>query len=234
MKAIRVFISMVVICGIAIAHSMFFAKEHTTAVIICRDETEHLHTTPEWVKIEARLGLHDIWQAIDICYLIISDSRLPEIEYVRLPVGNSWDNELERRSTVQSFREAFAGLSERSDSSAGRDYSSVYVPLSNQLSALSVMDAERREAYIYSDLMENTGELSLYDPSVKNHYRAHPEELKRYFMDLQSLGNLSGTTIYLLHEPKTVQADTDFAFISGIYKEMLEASGATVFISRKL
>lgn len=232
MKAIYISLFMLVLGGIAIASSMLSRKQHTSAFLIGRDETQRAHTVPEWEKIEKRLHLEDELQGIDICYLIISDSRLAETSHIQLPVGNSWDNEFDRQDAMTAFKAEYASLSSRNDTSGGKEYSSVYLPLAIQLNALSKMDADTRTAYIYSDLMENTRELQLYDSVVFSHYRANPQELIQYFLNLQPLETMKGVTIYLLNTPITIQADSDFAFISGIYREMLEAKGATVIIAR--
>lgn len=236
MKSILIFFAVLATFAITAIASIYYKQSPSTDIRIASDETEKEQTKPEWDKIFKTFNLQeDIWQSICVSHFTISDVHLTKIGKAYLPTENHLSNEINRRSHINAFNADCHNLATQIDTiSSGKNFSSVYLPIALQLNSLSKSQAINRVAYLYSDLKENTPKLSLYNPATFKRLRAHPEELIEYFNTLCPLEDLKGVTVYLLHDPKDINDDTDYLFISGIYKTMLENAGATVIIQSGL
>jgi len=98
---------------------------------------------------------------------------------------------------------------------------------------LSASPAKEKYFLIYSDLMEND-EVSFYDHTTLALLYNHPQIIRQRLEKSVDLHNLPGIRVWLLYEPASFNENNTYMAITHIYKQLLEAKGATVHIEDTL
>jgi hypothetical protein len=112
--------------------------------------------------------------------------------------------------------------------------SSVYIPIVEALSFLKNTKAETKVLLIYSDLMENGENISLYNQASLKNMKENPGSLTDFYESKMTLPDLSGISVYLIYRPSNTKEDERFQIVSGFYKKMFENKGAKVFIQANI
>lgn len=146
-------------------------------------------------------------------------------------------NELFRKEEVAKFkRKIDSAILDVKNAQIGRDGTLVFEAISNQLQKLyECKSCTERKLVIVSDLRENSRDLNLYDSIQFNAFTSKPKAFC-IWMDKHCPvpNNISGITIYLIHEPDNVADDTAFAKLSELLKVYLISKGATVYIQTEI
>ena len=205
-------------------------------VSVLHDVTDSLLAQPEVNEIMAALQLNEVekWNGITFRY-----SKLNEVTYnkqseVRLNSTSKWlSNELDRKKEVELFKIKIRESITNEGMPLGRNYSSIYLSMNNELKFLSQKKGNRT-LIIYSDLMENSMSISFYDPEILERMTNQPDLIKERLIGTNKLPNLDGISIYIIYEPENIHKDQTFRIVSNFYKEMLQEQGAAVYISANL
>ena len=205
-------------------------------ISLAGDKTEKFIAKPQSEEIRPLFGLDkDEWNGVIFRYTDVSDVSLNHVYEARIePENQLLSNELFRKQKVNDFNSKVDSIINNSDKEkTGKEYSSVYIPIANELNHLSQSKSETRTFVCYSNLMENN-RLSFYKSQTLNAVKSNPDSISKYFESLVPLKRLDGIKVYLIYQPTGNQEDEQFKIVSDFYKNMLESKGAKVEIAANL
>ncbi|PCI19102.1 hypothetical protein COB64_04310 [Candidatus Wolfebacteria bacterium] len=213
-----------------------------TVIVTIADETEtHFLSEPVGSQIKKVYGFYNnVWNGGTYRFVSITDtdiSRIYEshIDFVDSRAKQFFSNELER---IQSIKHLYGTIDESilnsiSDSS-GRDSTISYITIAKELNRLGDIVSSRRVVLIYSDLMENSTLINLYDTTQFHLLKEQPDSVHSMFQMEVELTDLSGIEVKLIYEPINAHDNIRYRVIAGFYKDMLERKGATVVVEANI
>ena len=209
-----------------------------TEASVLRDLTDKHLSQPnanELISIYGLLGERK-WNGGAFRFSNVTDVSYNQIKEVSLePANELFANEFTREKQVGRFKDSIAKIvADAGGDSVGKEYSSIYLPIANELIHLAESTASRKILVIYSDLMENDIDISLYAKDQLQLFETNSEILKERFEKQKLLPSLTGIEVYIIFQPKDKEDDREFQIVSGFYKKMLEEKGAKVIISANL
>ena len=209
-----------------------------TTVVVLRDVTDRFEAQPEVGEI---LELFDRsaagrWNGAHLLASTVTDVSYNRVAEVKLNPASKWlSNELQREKDVKRFEADVVNIVGLiSADTAGRSHSSVYRAVALQLIRLSKDPAARRSLVVYSDLMENSPDLSMYHAATFRALQADPGSVAALLEQQEPLPSLRGIEVHLVHQPTDAVTDKQYRVVSGFYRQLLESKGATVHISANL
>jgi len=209
----------------------------STDASIIWDITDSMMVTPKLSEITSLYSLDkDIWDEGKFRLLNVTDVSINKIYEASIESENEWlSNKFKRNDKVKKFYSAINEiLSEALKQKIGKDNSSLYFPITKELNRLSISKASKRVMLIYSDMMENTDEMSFYNTGTLSLLRTNPGSVKKYFESQLKLENLTGIKIYLVFQPLNMKQDEVYKVVFGFYKDIFESKGATVEITANI
>lgn len=153
------------------------------------------------------------------------------------PSGNSLiTNQFDRTREIEKFKQdVTAFLDSITSDTVGRPQSSIYLPVATTLNELANnSQSDRKTFLLFSDLRENTQNLSFYDKHTLALVANDTAAITAILQSEMPLGNLSGIKVHLLYQPNDATDDTGYRYIAALYRGMLESKGASVFVSANL
>lgn len=235
MKILISLISIVIVVIIIIGCNSNNTTE--THVVVIRDITDAQLSQPKSEDITKQFELDNSqWNGAKFRFVDITNVSYNHTLEANITSENQWmGNEFDRQKKVKSFyTEISKILNEAEKEEIGKDNSSVYVPIARELNRLSQSTSQRRTMLIYSDLMENTEEMSLYDTTKLNLLKTNPDLIWKYFNAQVPLQNLDGIKIYLIYQPPDTGKDGQYKIVSEFYKDLFESKGATMEITANI
>lgn len=233
-------ISGIVIMVVGIAGLLITNSTHdlpTTEVVVLRDLTDFKQSNPQMSDI---LPLFDLknskWNGARFILTDITAVSHNHVYETSIEPESMWlGNEFDREKQVNKF---FADVQKTIEVEQGNPgmtaNSSIYIPIANELNHLAESTSTSKRILIYSDLMENTGDLSFYSRYNLALVKFKPEIIEKYFSNQVPIKNLKGITVYLIYQPQSSKADKTYLTAAGFYKNMLESFGATVEITTNI
>ena len=228
-------IFIIIVTTIIIASTSVHSTE--TEVTVMRDITDIQIAQPQLADIVSLLNLDNSqWNGADVRFVDITDVSFNHTYETSINEENHWlGNEFDREKKVKNFyaqiTQILANLEKETN---GKNNSSVYIPIANELNRLSQNQAQKRILLVYSDLIENTDVLSLYNKSKFSLIQSNPDTILKYFTAQVPLQKLDGIKIYLIYQPSNTETDEEFKIISGFYKKLFESKGAIVLITANI
>lgn len=214
-------------------------KHKTTEAVLLLDVTEPLRA---WPAADELATFFDFGSGnMNGASLLVSE--LNDVSYNRqaaftLPEGGNafTTNRFDRKHEVEAFTEDIAAHldSLTRDTLIGRPKSSLYIPLAMQLNRLAASDADTRTVIMYSDMMEHSTMLNLYDPQTLALIRIAPDTIAQILTRMTPLADLTGIELRIIYQPTDSEADDTFRLVSGFFKQYFESHGATVTIAANL
>ena len=232
-----IIISLLASVGITIITRTTSSVPQTTEVVVLRDVTEKNLLEPNPDEI---LGLFDLtnnaYSGAHFRFANISNVSYNVEQQVKIEATGKWlSNELDRQKEIEDFQNGVKKiLADAKSDSIGRSHSSVYLPIARELIRLSQSKSGRCILIIYSDLMENTADISFYDKKTFNLLQSNSQILKNIFEKEEPLPSLEGIGVYFIFQPTTEENDTAYRVVSEFYKTLLEDKGAKVSIRTNL
>lgn len=227
-----------IIIGLLCIVSCRGLESRTTEVIVLHDVTDSLLARPIASEILSLYSLEGAskWDGGYFQLSTLSDVSLSRSKRIVLQPEMSWtSNELERKKQIEKFQKGVKEiLDAASKDSIGKKQSSVYLSISRALHTLSTSKSSRKILIVYSDLMENTKELSFYSDEELKVLTANPESVRHKLDQMASLLKLDGIEVHLIYQPMNVEADEHFRIVSTFYQKLLTDRGARVFIEASL
>ena len=222
----------------AIASCIKSVPPVTTEAGLLMDITSEQTVKPDSQSI---LSMFDLsgdkkWNGALFHYSEISDVSYNRISEAKINTADMWlSNELERDKEIKKFNNAVIVILDKSQQhTEGKNNSSIYLPIAHELNELTKSKAQRRVLLIYSDLMENTVDISFYNKKQFRLLTTNFESIQKQLEQLQVLKNLDGIEVNLIYQPTDSQSDKVFMIVSGFYKKLLEEKGAKITISANL
>jgi hypothetical protein len=212
-------------------------KPETGIISTFRDITSPQTAHPDSASILPLFGLSDNpWGGADYRSQDFTDVGINPVKEVSIPSANKWSgNSFDRNKEVKTFYGGVAQIiSDSAKELVGREHSSIYIPLANELNFLSAQHATHTVLLAYTDLMENLPDFSLYRKKDFNLLLQSPEKVRDYFLKQVPLNDLHGIVVYLIYQPENTTDDYQYRIVSGFYKTLLENAGAKVTITANL
>ncbi len=210
----------------------------TTEIVLLKDITGIQPAKPEDLSI---FSLFDFsgdmkWNGAVFHFSDISDVSYNSFSEAKIKTTGMWlSNELEREKEIKNFRtEVSKILEEGGKSIKGKSNSSIYLPLAYELNKLAKSKSQRRVLLLYSDLMENTDDISFYNKKQYQLLTTNPGSMQKKFTQMQALQNLTSIEVNFIYQPNDSQSDKVFTVVSTFFKQLLEAKGAKVNISANI
>lgn len=213
------------------------SKPTTTEVIVLRDITEKHLSKPQ---ADVILRLYDFseskWNGAMFRFVDLSDVSYNHVMETTIEAVGQWmSNELEREKEIKKFNNGIIGILDSTrQETIGRNYSSVYFPITRELNRLGQSKSQKRILLVYSDLMENGLDISFYDKKVLQLLQSNPDSLRKLFYKMFPLQSLTGVEVFFIFEPVDVIQDGEFKVVSEFYRKFFEDKGAQVTISANL
>jgi len=201
------------------------------------DITDSMMVTPKLSEITSLYGLDkDIWNGGKFRLLNVTDVSINKIYEASIESENMWlGNKFKRNEKLKKFYSEIDGIiSGALKQKIGKDNTSLYIPIAKELNRLSQSTANKKLLLVYSDLMQNTDDMSFYKNETLSLLRTNPDSVKKYFESQLKLKNLSGIKIYLVFQPQNMKQDEVYKIVSNFYKAMLESKGAEVEITASI
>lgn len=209
-----------------------------TTVVVLRDVTDTFDAQPDVGEL---LELFDRsvagrWNGAHFYASTVTDVSYNRVSEAHLPPASRWlSNELQRDIDVKQFQADVSSIvAVVSADTVGRPHSSVYQAIALQLERLSEEISEKKVLVVYSDLMENSPDLSMYEKATFNALQTNPDSIAAVLAQQQPLPSLTGIEVYLIHQPLDAVTDKQFRVVSGFYRDLLQSKGATVHVSANL
>lgn len=207
-----------------------------TEVVVLRDITDMHLVQPDTNEIFLLYNLESKWNGGMFRFSDLSNVSYNQAIETKLEPRNEWlSNELDRDKEIKNFRNKVSEIIINNEKdSIGKKSSSIYLPIARELNKLNTGKMQKRVLLIYSDLMENTSEMSFYNDQKLSLLKTNPDSITKYFNSQISLPKLDGIKIFLIYKPLDEQADYEYKIVSGFYKNLFESKGATVEITASI
>lgn len=235
MKTTLIILTLLTAGGLGVYYST--PKQSTTEVSVMRDITSQQLAEPQVQTIMPFFNLDsNKWGGGIFRFSNITNLSMNQTVEATLPSQNEWLSSIfTRTKAINAFNTQVTQIISTAESdTVGKQNSSIYVPLANELNLLSQSSEKRRILFVYSDLMENDPNFSFYGKKVFAMLLHNPEKAQQYFEKEQPLNNLKGIEVYLIFQPSNTVEDYQFQTVSAFYKQLLEAAGAKVTITANL
>lgn len=235
MKALVIIIVSLVATVVGIG-AAYYTPAASTDVIVLHDVTDSIIAKPDSAQLIAFLNASHKWDGINFTLSSISDVSISKTQKVFIPAQSRWlGNEIKRTRDLKEFYTRVQELLARSsDDSIGRKQTSVYLPMVTSLTSLAKSSSNKKVLIVYSDLMENTNEVSFYDPHTLSELKSKREAVMDGLGASMHLPSLAGVGVVFVFQPNNTSEDYAYRIVSGFYKSMLENKGAHVIITSNL
>jgi hypothetical protein len=233
--------------GLAMGYKLYersqitiFDEPGTTSISLLVDVTDTTIKSPDISEIIAWSGYQEMksstmWNGVTVRVSSLSDVDLNQTKEIRLPAQNPWlSNEFERAKEITKFKSQATDLINDLSWKVGRNQSSVIRPLSQELTRLSKETAEQRVLFVYSDLMENTGEISLYKPKDLKAFMSEGKSDDLFNRYLGENTDLHGIRVYFIYQPINTNDNAIYMQVSEVFMDQLKSRGAEVFRNANL
>lgn len=187
-----------------------------TEIVVIRDITDIQLSQPKSEDITGLLDLDNSqWNGAKFRFVDITDVSYNRTYEASIKTEDQWmGNEFERQKKVKSFNAEISQiLTNIEKEEIGKDNSSIYAPVARELNRLSQSTAQKKIMLVYSDLMENTDDLSFYDNSKLSLLKTNPDSIQKYFEAQVPLQKLDGIKIYLICQPANTEADRQYKIV---------------------
>lgn len=207
-------------------------------VAVLKDITQKHLAMPDATEV---VSLFDFtgdnkWNGADFEFGDLSDVSYNRFSEVKINTADMWmSNELDRDKEIKDFKNKVSKIvTLAGNDTIGKRNSSIYLPIARKLNELAQSKAQRKILLIYSDLMENTIDVSFYNKKTLAELETNPEAIGKQLEQLQALQNLNGIEVYFIYQPNDAENDKVFTLVSALYKRILEDKGAITKISANI
>jgi hypothetical protein len=206
----------------------------TSDVAALVDVTSEHVRVPRLDEIKSRLAIsQDRWAGSTFTLEAISDLRYNARHECKIESSSSLLGNLPKRNKeVTQFWNCLESALNQFEDSAGRDHSSIYLPMMRELDRLVHSTAATRILLVYSDLQENTpGVFSVHEKRDFALLKKEPEAiLEKLATQARIPDSLSGIEVHFVYQPMNVGDDERFSLMAEMYADALIKRGAKVII----
>ena len=175
------------------------------------------------------------WQSAEIRIVPLTDISITEVRQASISAAKPlYSNEYEREDQIAVFKSTLQELINKANTdTGGRQQSELYIPIAVELNQWikENKDISGKRVNIFSDMYQYSSWFSVYNPAHYYLLQSDPEGTYHIFQKEVPLPDLSGITIRIIYQPKSVEDDRRFRVVAGFFKYMFEKHGAKVEIS---
>lgn len=199
------------------------------------DKTDRMSIYPTADEIISQLELKDNpWQGVRITATYISDRDVNDVTVLQLDAENEWSgNMMIRKAKIKHFVKGLQECLSAMKYSGTCPYSIVYRTVARQANRLAASNSNKKFLLIYSDLYENTADMSFYDPKIITRLQQHPQSIEAQFEATVPLGSLSGLNVWLIYNPANYRENSAYMAIANFYQRLFTEHGAVTHIANK-
>lgn len=217
-----------------------YSNASITEISVLRDSTDTLLAE---VSADAIFKLYHLfeeendnpWNGARFRYQTINEVSYNKVtEEILFPENFWFGNSIDRKKQIEKFRRGVFEPFTQKGNGGTKSNSSVYLPIARELKHLSESKSTIKRVLIYSDLMENTSDLSFYNESILGMLASHPDSIEKILEEKFLIPSLDGIEVHIIYQPAKADKDRIFKIVSEFYAKMLEAKGAKVFIEANI
>ncbi|WP_114490714.1 hypothetical protein [Candidatus Ulvibacter alkanivorans] len=209
--------------------------EHTGTVIsVLEDKTEvDFIARPDPGTIKKGFGLDtEPWRSATFRYRTINSLQHNGHQQLHLEGGNAlMGNQLERDVLVGEFLSEIDALLERPEQEETYRFSSIWIPLMEEIAHLQKDSLSHTLLYLYSDLQENNSDwFSVHRRADMELLQNKPEEVMALFLErsAQIDRNWQGLKVVVVYQPQTMEQDRRFGMMRNLYEELFGELGIAI------
>ncbi|CAN5388241.1 hypothetical protein BH11BAC2_BH11BAC2_25760 [soil metagenome] len=228
-------LTLLFLCIKLVPKDLFQTKESIVSLMV--DITDSSLAKPDPVSVMEQFNLlQSKFNGATFRMTSLSDVSVnPISQLVLRPASILLSNEISRDKEVKDFTDSVSkSISDAESNAKGRSNSSIYFPIVKELTQLSEITANSKTLIVYSDLMENSSELSFYGINKSILLNEPVEKLTARFLEMSPLPDLSNMVVYFIYQPENPEEDAAYKKISQVYQAMLSQKGALVHIQANL
>ncbi|TAL59487.1 MAG: hypothetical protein EPN85_09265 [Bacteroidetes bacterium] len=225
--------------SIAVFITSCMVKKQTTTEVATFTDLTGIHIAEPSIKDIMHLYDFDAhkWNGGVFRSSTITNVSFNQTDQVNIQAENEWSSSfpLQRAEKINQFQKSIEDIiTKNKQIPVGKNNSSIYFPIAEELNRLSQSTSERKYLLIYSDLMENNPVFSFYKKEKLNEISATPDSIKNVLESQLKIKTLGGITIYLIYQPANTTEDEQYKIVSKFYKELFENKGARVIITANI
>lgn len=178
----------------------------------------------------------DLWKGYLFRLASLSDVDLNIIYEAKIkPECSIAGNVYDRKKQMEKFNEELdSAISNLLSEPVGTPSSSIYIPITKELSRLAGSKARNKRLIIFSDLLEETSLLEFDRKKTLAQLKQNPDSIAGILSMEAELPPLDGIEIYIVYRPVNSDDSDRHRIISRFYKNLFEKNGAKVFIGANL
>lgn len=212
-----------------------------TEITIITDLTDTLAVYPQAEPILALYGFNNnADQGATFRQVLLTDKKLNPTEDISLETRkvsdshNTNDDVEYREQIVYAFQDAVRKALEdfpKRYAIHPLGHSECFATISSELNRLAASTASQRILIVYSDLMENEEDISVYSDANQQLLHKNPAKVAKILSRRCPLPEkLVGVTVYFVFNPPDRNSDTKYGNMVSLYERLLKARGARVVI----
>lgn len=212
-------------------------NKDSAEIYIGRDRTDSLVAIPVAKEILSLLNIEEHkWAAVKVRISEITSFDYNSSYSLSLPAKLPLlSNPVQRDSAIEQFKKDLAGQFYTMEQTPTElPVSTIYGPLVRDLNRLAKSKANLRKAVYYTDCRENSSSFSIYNKKQKRFLQEHPGDVQKLFRQMQPAENLKGISVFLVCKPASMEENEDFTLMANLFRTLLEAAGAKVYIGADL
>jgi hypothetical protein len=235
----RILIAAIALLAIAAIGGGYYCYLNQTkaAYVVIVDITDDLKSNIDTSEVPQHIANTSYeWSETNMRFSTFSNFQNNKVITITIPAQFPlFGNPAKRKKQLQvSYKTVLDTLNHIVASDLGRPQSVIYVPMAQELNRLAAQPEHIKEAFLYTDAQENTDEFSMYRDTDVEKVKSDPERVKALFEKQVPLNSLKGVTVYLIYNPLTPFAESQFLLMANLWAAMFRAHGATVIIGPNL
>ncbi len=166
----------------------------------------------------------------------LSNYHINPVQEFHLPKENfiTGNSQRRRRTISKLSKQLDTAIQNMYAEQSAKKQSKIFLPFLHAVNELSETKAKNKIIICASDLVENNKTFTCFDPISMKLLKKDPDLIEMVLLQGNTVKNLRGMTIYLVHHPRNERDDELFNVMAHFYKRFYEAYGAKVYIQDNL
>lgn len=165
-------------------------------------------------------------QSLECGFTVLSDVSANKVEYLSIDLTDTDENKFNRIARGKKFSEELEHLiSGYGQLTKGKQRSCLYRPICHLLNELQESNADHKVLIVFSDLLENSDIINLYQPEYLTRATFNDSWVKSRFDQKVPFPRCDGVDVIVACQPN-VQNDRLILKIQALYRSFFEEHGA--------
>jgi hypothetical protein len=212
----------------------------TTTTSVMGDETDLLKKQPSDHEVLQYYGLSNddnIYNGYVFRFKDVQDVSMTDIKtYEVQPEYSLLANRNSRIAALKNFRARVQETLKDANTNnhTTKKQSRVYQAVANECNYLSKCGSTNRNLILYTDLLDHSSDLDLYNPLVMEMVKSHPDQVLESLEKIIKIQPLNGVHVYIVYQSQNPDDENRFMVASNFYRYVLTQKGATVEVTPSL